>query len=109
MIFCPVAGELGVDFHISQTFGVNASFYAKYGLAGHNGVDIGILTGTPLYAPCEGYVHYADEGSEGYGKYVMITSLPYCKPQDGGYARQVTLGHLSKFISGMEGKFVSAG
>lgn len=108
MIFSPVSGQCGpgADYHESQGFGGNAAHYAKYGLSGHNGVDLATPVGTPLYAPCEGYVHYGDEGSVGYGKYATITSLPYV--QD-GTRRQVTLGHLSRFIAGMEGQFVHAG
>ena len=106
MIFCPVSGTLGNDYHISQKFGENPLFYKKYGLNGHNGTDVGIPSGTPLYAPCEGYVHYGDEGHVGYGKYVTITSLPYIND---GTRRQVTLGHLSRFIQGMEGQLAHAG
>ena len=35
-----------------------------------------------------------------------VTSLPYV--QD-GTRRQVTLGHLSRFIAGLDGQFVAAG
>ncbi len=60
-------------FLINQTFGGNADYYAKFKdsfgnpLKGHNGLDLRAPHGTPIYAPCDGLVHYEkdDHGGEG--------------------------------------------
>jgi murein DD-endopeptidase MepM/ murein hydrolase activator NlpD len=66
---------------ISQRFGSNASYYAKYGLKGHNGVDLAAPRsedylawhGTPVQAVEDGRAVWVyDEG--GYGLYVYIYS-----------------------------------
>jgi len=36
------------DFPITQHFGVNKAFYKQFGLAGHEGLDVGLPTGTRL-------------------------------------------------------------
>ena len=106
MIFAPIPGQAGINWRLTQKFGGNHDYYQKYGLAGHNGHDIGTPVGTNLYSPIEGYVHYGDEGKIGYGKFVTITSLPYLED---GSRRQLTIGHLSHFVAGLEGKYVAAG
>ena len=36
------------DVSITQYFGENPAAYARFGLAGHNGVDLAMPVGTPL-------------------------------------------------------------
>lgn len=62
------------DFPITQVFGVNAQDYAKFGLKGHNGIDYGTPTGTPILAPHDGKVIEAAFDQYGYGMYVKIES-----------------------------------
>lgn len=60
-------------FQINQVFGGNAEYYAKFHdsfgnpLKGHNGLDLRASHGTPVYAPCDGLIHYEkdDHGGEG--------------------------------------------
>ncbi len=60
-------------FSINQVFGGNPDYYAKFHdsfgnpLKGHNGLDLRASHGTPIYAPCDGLVHYEkdDHGGEG--------------------------------------------
>jgi murein DD-endopeptidase MepM/ murein hydrolase activator NlpD len=106
MILCPVSGELGVDYHITQVFGKRPAYYGKYGLNGHNGLDLGIPEGTPLYAPFDGYLTYGNEGKTGYGRFATLVSDPLGFAQN---RRRIDLGHLSRFISGFDGKYVSQG
>jgi len=68
MIFCPLPGTP----LITQGFGQNPSVYAAYGLNGHNGFDFGCDTGTIVYAPHDGIASVTNDGSSGYGLYVVI-------------------------------------
>lgn len=106
MILCPISGVLGKDYWVSQWFSGNKKKYARYGMIGHNGVDIAIPIGTPLYAPLDGQISYADEGRTGYGKYVKITSD---KMGPINRMRKIELGHLSRYVAGLDGKYVKMG
>jgi len=63
------------DFRLTQGWGVNESSYRRFGLKGHNGTDWALPTGTEVLAPHNGKVlEVADEGGDGYGKYIKIES-----------------------------------
>ena len=55
----------------TQRFGGNASYYAKYGMIGHNGNDFGCIIGTPIVAPCKIYVEWTQLDSDGYGNNIF--------------------------------------
>lgn len=46
--------------------------YAKFGMNGHNGIDFGLPSGTPVLAAIDGTVYVGFEAG-GYGNYVFIT------------------------------------
>ena len=84
---------------ITQRFGVNSSYYKKYGMKGHNGIDFRTRfldgkTPTPqghmfVYSMAPGVVtEIKDEGTLGYGRYIRI------KHDDGS---ESIYGHLSKW------------
>lgn len=62
------------DWPITQDFGVNPTNYAQFGLAGHNGLDIGMPIGTPIFAPFECTVAEVASDPTGYGNYVKVTT-----------------------------------
>jgi|RhiMetdeSRZDD1v2_1073273.scaffolds.fasta_scaffold146436_6 murein DD-endopeptidase MepM/ murein hydrolase activator NlpD len=60
------------DWPISQYFGVNPAAYVRFGLAGHNGLDVEMPEGTSVYAPAAGLVAERDYDPGGYGFYLKI-------------------------------------
>jgi hypothetical protein len=57
---------------ITQRFGANPLSYRVFGLAGHNGLDLGVLEGTPVKAAAAGTVNRACMDGSGYGNHVRI-------------------------------------
>jgi murein DD-endopeptidase MepM/ murein hydrolase activator NlpD len=74
---------------ITQGFARNPKWYNKYGLPGHEGVDIAASMGSEIYAVADGQVIRArrEETGHNYGKHVKIT-------HSGGYV--TTYAHLQK-------------
>lgn len=61
------------EYPISQQFGENSSAYRQYGLSGHNGLDIAVPVGEPVYAAADGEVILAEtDGSSAYGRQVRV-------------------------------------
>jgi Peptidase family M23 len=59
---------------ITQGFGGNAQMYARFGLAGHNGLDFGVPMGTAVQAAADGVVSRIEvEEAGGYGRHVRLT------------------------------------
>lgn len=60
--------RLLLPFHgeaeLLQGFGENERLYLPYGLAGHNGCDYGLWTGTAVLAMASGVVRFAGDGVE---------------------------------------------
>jgi hypothetical protein len=75
-----------VDGPITQRFGANPLSYKAFGLAGHNGLDLGVLEGTPVKAAAAGTVNRACMDGSGYGNHVRI---------DHGKDSVTLYGHLS--------------
>ena len=84
MIFSPVSGTP----LITQGFGQNPATYAPFGFDGHNGIDFGLDVGSMIYAPHDGVATVKNDGTEGYGLFVVITDTK----------RQSTLAHLSEAL-----------
>ena len=69
MYFYPCSEE----FPLSQHFGENPGMYRQYGLAGHNGLDIALPAGQPVYAVADGEVVLAEgQGTSCYGRQVRL-------------------------------------
>ncbi len=86
---------------ITQPFGVNEAYYRRFGLPGHEGVDIRALMSTPIYACAAGrvYLVQSDPGNHAYGAHVRIR-------HEGGY--RTVYAHLARALV-HEGQSVGAG
>lgn len=82
MIFSPISGTP----IITQGFGQNPDVYSQFGYAGHNGIDFGVDVGTTIYAPHDGVATIKNDGSSGYGLYLVIDAEK----------RRSILAHLSE-------------
>lgn len=51
--------------------------FTQYFHSGHNGVDIAIVTGTPIQSTMDGEVVYAGWNNQGYGNLVIVENGPY--------------------------------
>lgn len=63
------------SYPITQHFGENPAVYARFGYAGHNGVDFGVPIGTPVRSSAAGYVHTVASDPPGYGQYIIVKHL----------------------------------
>ena len=57
-----MAFDLPVQGKITQNFGDRPEYYAQFGQLGHNGLDLGVGVGTPVYASEAGTVFYEGQG-----------------------------------------------
>lgn len=57
---------------LTQKFGERPDYYKNFGLSGHEGVDWGCPTGTPILAVASGQVVRNNFSAKDYGKYVVI-------------------------------------
>lgn len=60
------------NYPISQYFGANPNYYKKFGLAGHEGVDWALPTGTKLLAPFDNNIVIRTGWDASYGYYVVV-------------------------------------
>lgn len=56
---------------VTQWFGQDPPAYARFGLRGHNGLDLSCVVGTPVHAVADGVVAWVDTDAD-YGQYVRI-------------------------------------
>jgi len=100
MLLCPIQNTASFSTawiqkrpRITQKFGENfrllSGKLAYTNMDGHNGIDFGLPVGTPIFAPCDGFILRKDDKT-GYGKHVKIRS------REAG--KEVVLGHLSNFV-----------
>ena len=94
MIFSPIPGTP----LITQGFAQNPDIYRQFGFIGHNGIDFELDIGTTVYAPHDGIAEIHDDGDEGYGLYLVITTDK----------RKSILGHLQEVFY-TEGQFIHQG
>ena len=86
---------------ITQRFGANPQIYHRWGLPGHEGLDLRALTNTPVYACADGTVYDVHTGARDhpYGIHVRIQHRD-------GY--KTTYAHLARPLVG-PGEVVEAG
>jgi murein DD-endopeptidase MepM/ murein hydrolase activator NlpD len=94
MIFSPLPGTPVV----TQGFGQHPEIYGQYGYLGHNGFDFGVSVGSSVHAPHDGIARVRNDGTNGYGLYIIIE----------GPTRLSLLAHCSQILVA-NGKQISQG
>jgi hypothetical protein len=88
-------------FRVTQWFGERPEIYAKYGLAGHPGVDISCVVETPFHAGMSGHVTVSQAYASGIQVYIMnaFGTLIYshCSSLCGPPCRDVYTGEVIGF------------
>lgn len=79
---------------MTQGFAENKTLYSRWGMNGHNGLDLVAPHGTPLVAVETCRVVEVKDDPEGYGRHIRLRSN---KLYDGAY-REWTYGHLDSII-----------
>lgn len=98
-----------IPMRITQLFGKNPQIYKQFGLAGHNGLDIGTPTGTKLYAMLPGTYHLLSDLRSGkwygYGAaWRMVTAATKA-----GLRQEWTFAHLQNRKKEFDNKVVKEG
>jgi septal ring factor EnvC (AmiA/AmiB activator) len=75
------------NVYITQPWGANPDIYKRFGLLGHNGLDLRAPMGTEVFAPHDGVIKEKRLDADGYGNYIKIES-----DKEGS-----VLGHLKDF------------
>ncbi len=88
------------DMRVNQYFGENPANYARFGLPGHDGVDLEAPADTPIFAPAGGTVTESANSPAGFGQYVVI---------DHGNGYRTSLAHLNQQGKVSAGSVVVAG
>lgn len=70
---------------VTQGFGDNPSYYAWLGINGHNGLDIGVMTGCLVSAAHDGVVLFTGQDGSG-GETVLLRTT---EPHDGVYYKTI--------------------
>lgn len=82
---------------VNRGWGVPDPAYKEFGFARHNGVDLDVADGQPLYAPFECRVTKIGNEPNGSGLYVCLLSRRKHRFDDGKSARvEITFMHLSE-------------
>ena len=86
---------------LTQGFAQNPQVYARFGLAGHNGLDFGVAPGTPVRAAAAGIVRHIANQPEGYGRFVRLahgggleTLYAHLQAADVQTGQEVTAGQV---------------
>lgn len=77
MIDLSLAAPFAGVFRLSQGWGSNPAFYARFtysgaALKGHNGLDFALPVGTPLLAVADGWIQWIGYEDGGFGHYVKV-------------------------------------
>lgn len=111
MIICPIQNSalfIKIDWKqsrsrkkITQKFGQNlVPLYRELGMKGHNGIDYGVRSGTPIFSPFSGRIRVRNDGRSGYGLHIKLRSRER--------KLEACLAHLSRSVF-LSGVFVKTG
>lgn len=87
------------DFPVTQYYGQRPEYYSQFGFRGHEGLDFGTPSGTPILAPFDGkIIRDNDPVNNAYGNHIVVwdpaqkCAVWYCHLRD----NNVSLGQIVK-------------
>ena len=90
---------------VNRPWGVEDKAYEEFGFRRHNGVDLALTTGQPIYAPFDCRVTKVGNEPNGSGLYVCLLSSRRHRFDDGRAARvEITFMHLSELRTAVGAK-----
>lgn len=87
-------------YAVNRAWGVRDVLYETFGFSRHNGVDLALTDGQPLYAPFDCRVTEIGREPNGSGLYVCLLSRGKHAFDDGTSSRvEITFMHLSRALA----------
>jgi murein DD-endopeptidase MepM/ murein hydrolase activator NlpD len=84
----------------TQRYGGNPpgiNYKEKFGMTGHNGIDVAGLKGTPIVAPCKMWLTYTNDTDTGYG--INIWGETATEKINGDYYKlEMVFGHFDSIV-----------
>lgn len=69
----PIIGDCFIgNFGITQGFGVNPESYKQFGLAGHDGIDFAVPSGSQIISSTDGVICKVSQDPTGYGNFLEV-------------------------------------
>lgn len=94
---------------VNRGWGVEDALYERFGFTKHNGVDLALADGQPIYAPFDGIVSLVGAQPRGSGNFLCLLSTEAYDFEDGKKCRvELTFMHLKEW-SVKEGARVGIG
>lgn len=96
-----------LHLQMSQRFGQSLLDYSRFGMIGHNGIDVAGVRGTPIVAPIRMFITRVDESDRGYG-YNVFAETESITINGETVKLELVFGHFD-YIDAVPYKWVDAG
>lgn len=86
------------SIRMTQQMGQHMLNYGQFNLAGHNGIDLACIKGTPVVAPCRMWTTWVNSDDRGYGLHIFAETET--KELNGdAYKLELVFGHFDSVVA----------